>query len=596
MVHAIPVSEGGGGFVANDIRFLLKTHYAESRALVIGIDDYVKAPPLSYAASDAEGVRDTLVDVIGFPVENVVCLFNNEATKERILQEYLAFSERSVGADDRVVVFFAGHGHTVSGYRGDIGYLVPCDADPADLSSLIRWDELTGNSELIRAKHMLLVMDACYGGLALTRSAEAGSTRFLKDMLLRYSRQVLTAGKADEVVSDAGGPIPNHSVFTGHLIQGMRGAATNDSGVLTATGLMAYVYGKVANDKNSRQTPHYGHFDGDGDMILLAPGLSDLEDDEQKDLDTLVVVPVPADDSSGADRDIKTDTVKRLLATEATSIELHDYVMHEVQVLLGLTSEDCFANSGTYSDEELLDRIGRYEAAVGDLSVMLASIAYWGRPTNRIVLRKAIVRSIDRFGIDGGLGAWLALRWYPAIFETYCAGIGAMHGDRFDNLHDLLLAPVGDSRRGSGPQPLVAVMSDAILELRRMDLFKRLPGHEKHFTPMSEYLFKILQPALDDALYLGKDYERAFDDFEVLFALVAADHNVQDGHRPWGNVGRFGWKQQHGLGPLTLLIDRVHEEGDRSPLLQTGLFGGSVERFDAAALPYRDDVGKLGWW
>ena len=42
--------------------------------------------------------------------------------------------------------------------------------------------------------------------------------RFLQDMLLRPSRQVITAGKADERVADGGGPIPDHSVFTGHFL------------------------------------------------------------------------------------------------------------------------------------------------------------------------------------------------------------------------------------------------------------------------------------------------------------------------------------------------------------------------------------------
>src|SRR5439155_10124504 len=112
------------------------------------------------------------------------------------------------------------------------------------------WDDLTRNSELIRAKHMLFVMDACYGGLALTRNTQPGSARFLKDMMLRYSRQVLTAGKANEVVADSGGPLPAHSVFTGHLIEGLRGKATAANGVITANGLMAYVYQSVANDQN----------------------------------------------------------------------------------------------------------------------------------------------------------------------------------------------------------------------------------------------------------------------------------------------------------------------------------------------------------
>ena len=47
------------------------------------------------------------------------------------------------------MVFFAGHGHTVPAHRGEIGYLLPVDGDPSDLSTLIRWDDLTRNADLI---------------------------------------------------------------------------------------------------------------------------------------------------------------------------------------------------------------------------------------------------------------------------------------------------------------------------------------------------------------------------------------------------------------------------------------------------------------
>ena len=136
--------------------------------------------------------------------------------------------------------------------------------------------------------------------------------------MLRHSRQVLTAGKADEVVADAGGPIPNHSVFTGHLIEGLLGNAATTEGVITASGLMAYVYGKVANDKNSNQTPHYGYFDGDGDFIIRAPNLTELEAPEDKDLDRLIAVPYPDEHAQPETTDFKVRRVKALLATDST--------------------------------------------------------------------------------------------------------------------------------------------------------------------------------------------------------------------------------------------------------------------------------------
>jgi len=90
-------------------------------------------------------------------------------------------------------------------------------------------------------------------------------------MIQRRSRQVITAGKADEVVADGGGPAGGNSIFTGHLIAGLRGGAANESGVITASDLMSYAYQKVSRDAMSRQTPHFGHIDGDGEFILLTP-------------------------------------------------------------------------------------------------------------------------------------------------------------------------------------------------------------------------------------------------------------------------------------------------------------------------------------
>ena len=90
-------------------------------------------------------------------------------------------------------------------------------------------------------------------------------------MLQRGSRQVITAGKADEVVADGGGPTGKNSIFTGYLLEGIRGKAADDGGVITASNLMNYAYRKVSTDSRSHQTPHFGHIDGDGDFILWRP-------------------------------------------------------------------------------------------------------------------------------------------------------------------------------------------------------------------------------------------------------------------------------------------------------------------------------------
>jgi hypothetical protein len=497
--------------------------------------------------------------------------------------------------DERILIFFAGHGHTVSGFRGEVGYLVPYDANPSDLSTLIRWQELTGNSELIRAKHMLFIMDACYGGLALTRSLHPGSVRFLKDMTQRYSRQVLTAGKADEVVSDAGGPLPNHSVFTGHLLEGMRGAAANSDGVLTASTLMAYVYTRVAQDRNSNQTPHYGYFDGDGDFVLkatelLAPTNTQVENDQA------YVVPFIEEEPLRNSMEHEVEKTKHLLSNDSSVIELHDSLVRTIQQFLSASAEDNFALQATYSDEQLVERIAKYEEITKNLRALEACLAYWAKHSHFQILQKVLARSTDRLEIQSGVAAWVHLRWYPIILQLYSSGIAAIAGGRYDSLATIFRTKVTTNESGKHLS-LVDAVSQAILDLNRSNVFKRLPGRANNYVPMSEHLFKLLQPELDEILFLGKDYERTFNEFEVLFGLAAADSTEQASGHVWGPIGRFGYKARYGdEGPLAKTIaEAVAQTASWGPL-RAGMFGGDLDRFRRIAEKYNQMVSGLHWY
>ena len=136
--------------------------YGNSWAIVIGIDDYAKWPKLQYAVRDAQGVRQTLIDKFGFTAERVVTLKNAEATRAGILR---AFHDRlahgSVQKNDRIFVFFAGHGATRKLSSGrDLGYIVPADADPDQLATdAIPMTEIQNIAESLSAKHVLFVMD-----------------------------------------------------------------------------------------------------------------------------------------------------------------------------------------------------------------------------------------------------------------------------------------------------------------------------------------------------------------------------------------------------------------------------------------------------
>lgn len=579
---------------SHHVREIYAPYYSTSHALLVGIDNYQLASPLSFAGADAQAVADCLTDRFGFRPENVNVLIDGAATKVEILKHFYSFAHSSE-PNDRLLVFFAGHGHTVRSPRGEVGWLVPCEGDPEDLSTLIRWDDLTRGADLIPAKHVLLLMDACYGGLAITRRLKAGSMRFLKDMLVRTSRQVLAAGKADETVSDQGGPLPGHSPFTGHLLEALAGKAADTGGVLTANGVMAYVYQAVSQDPGCCQTPHYGYTDGDGDLVFAPTFASSADGEQEKDEDVLVSVPVTSEGDDGMQSGV-VERMKEHLSEDRYRLKLYEVVASEVRRVILATADDQFAVQGAWSNDEFISRVDHYNEVIRDLACMQALLGYWALAGNRASVSLALKRLCDRLTISGGTTGWLALRWYPSFVLLYSGGIAAVASERYDNLREMMLVPVpGSLARTGREEPMVLAVTAGFSDVR--ETFKVLPGHERQYTPASEYLHKLLQPMLDDTLFLGGDYERAFDRFEILLALQHA-HEVQKVQgRLWGPFGRFGWKHiRGGASPLTEVITEAQQFGNAWPPIESGLFDGSADRFSEAATWIRDVAGKLGWW
>jgi peptidoglycan/xylan/chitin deacetylase (PgdA/CDA1 family)/TolA-binding protein len=247
--------------------------YHDSWAAIIGIDDYVNWQKLEYAAHDAQGVKDLLIQKYNFKPDHVFMLLNGQATRQNILSllgDKLG-DPTTVQHEDRVFVFFAGHGATRKLASGrELGYIIPVDADLTDFEgTAISMTNFQDISEAIPAKHVLFVMDSCYSGLALTRGGgDLPSTQnYLNEISRREARQMFTAGEADQQVADNG---PNgHSVFTWTLLQGLDGRADlNGDGVITATELAAYVAPAVS--ALSHQTPTFGNLPGSegGDFIF----------------------------------------------------------------------------------------------------------------------------------------------------------------------------------------------------------------------------------------------------------------------------------------------------------------------------------------
>ena len=254
--------------------------YGNSLAVIVGINAYAHLGRLQGAANDASAVADLLLDKFGFDARNRFVLLDKEATQRKILDQLEIVSQRAQ-PDDRVIFFFAGHGITrknVSG--GEIGHIATVESEPNKWSTYLRIEDITRYSSLIAAKHIFYVFDTCFSGLALTRQADIGMqgasvARWIADCMTHRTRQVLTAGLAEQEVGDLTGD--GHSIFTSYFLKALSGEAAGSEGEVTASQVMAYVTDRVMKDSMSAQTPAYGDLIGSepgGDFVFQHPGLT----------------------------------------------------------------------------------------------------------------------------------------------------------------------------------------------------------------------------------------------------------------------------------------------------------------------------------
>ena len=256
--------------------------YDDSYALIIGINKYQNTKPLHYAVKDAQTIKSILIDKYDFPKENVSILLDHEATFNRIRKEFSRIT-KSAESNDRVLIYFAGHGQTMNLPGGGIkGYLLPYEAEVNELYlTSLAMDELEEISLMSKAKHILYLIDACYGGIATMnyRGVDVSTApSYIKKITKNISRQIITAGGKDEKVVEKAKW--GHSAFTKNiknaLIHG--NGDLNGDNFITANELAIYISDKVTIDSDNQQTPQYARMTTDeGEFVFVLTNESNKE-------------------------------------------------------------------------------------------------------------------------------------------------------------------------------------------------------------------------------------------------------------------------------------------------------------------------------
>lgn len=246
-------------------------------ALIVGIANYKNLPAqsqLAYSERDADSIYSILISPEGgnFRAENVHRLTGPQATLANLKQELEVWLPSVAQPEDRVVIYFAGHGFI----QGGRAYLAPYDLDPANIGRTGYPMETLGSvaGTRIKARWKVLLTDSCHSG-AIAPDADA---RLYNQSLLDLSRSMfsLTASRDRERSFESSNWGGGHGIFTYYVVKGLEGEADeNNDGMVTADELADYVRSNVREATMGQQNPtsDRGSFDPNMLLSFLPAGL-----------------------------------------------------------------------------------------------------------------------------------------------------------------------------------------------------------------------------------------------------------------------------------------------------------------------------------
>jgi tetratricopeptide (TPR) repeat protein len=207
----------------------------------------------------------------GFSPNNTVALYDEQATDIAIKQALGKF--RQLTAEDKLIIYYSGHGY----FEKPVGSIVPVNA-PADTDAgFIPNSTFIDYFKTIPAKHILLILDSCFGGsFATTKDVEID--KVVERVEQKASRKFMSSGSIEEV-SD--GIVGTNSPFAKALVRCLE---ENTEPKAIISDLFQEVRKKTAYE--SLQLPQYetlvgvGH-DG-GEMVLYLNTPSVLEQKQEK--------------------------------------------------------------------------------------------------------------------------------------------------------------------------------------------------------------------------------------------------------------------------------------------------------------------------
>lgn len=224
-------------------------------AVIIGAARYSHMPALRYTDDDAYQIYAFLKSPEGgaLPDSQLKLLIDEDATRGNILHAMRSIFLRA-DQNDVVLFYFSGHGLQ--------GSFLPVDYD--GYNNLLKHEEINNLLKASKAKHKLVIADACHSGSLLaakTTVQNALQKYYAAFEDTRGGTALMMSSKGEEYSLEDGGL--RSGIFSHFLVRGLKGEADRDRDrIINVTELFNFVYQNVRSYTGNVQTPTLtGRFD-----------------------------------------------------------------------------------------------------------------------------------------------------------------------------------------------------------------------------------------------------------------------------------------------------------------------------------------------
>jgi phosphoserine phosphatase len=275
-------------------------------------------------------------------------------------------------------------------------------------------------------------------------------------------------------------------------------------------------------------------------------------------------------------------TIKRLLPNPHQRIRLSDLVLGEAKQLADRARQSRDDARTGLSDEDIRSTVARYNTWLSPLRELLALGAYW-RDDEHQVWQQALRIVAESTLHPTTTSDRIKLVRYLPLHLWYAVGIACVARGQFASMRSIMEILVSTGLREREHLLLEITSSDVL----RRDLAQALHHRQSEFhTPLNDYLFVVLRDAVKEVCPTDADYEATFDRFEYLYCLIVIDLQLaRDDRYLILAGGRYYWQRSRESGRSQIenqIETELTSQKEQWLLLQSGLFGGSIERAEAA--------------